>query len=57
MGKEVKTNAMRILDKHNIPYGIILYECDEFVDGLHVAEQTGVPAEQSFKTLILRGKS
>ena len=35
MGKEVKTNAMRILDKNKIPYEIINYECDEFIDGLH----------------------
>ena len=38
MGKEVKTNAMRILDKNKIPYEIINYECDEFIDGLHTAE-------------------
>lgn len=37
MGKEVKTNAMRILDKNKIPYEIINYECDEFIDGLKCA--------------------
>ena len=26
MGKEVKTNAMRILDKNKIPYEILNYE-------------------------------
>lgn len=57
MGKEVKTNAMRILDKNKIPYGIINYECDEFIDGLHTAEKTGAPVEQSFKTLVMQGKS
>ena len=31
MGKEVKTNAMRILDRNKIPYEIINYECDEFI--------------------------
>lgn len=40
MGKEVKTNAMRILDKNKIPYEILNYECDEFIDGLHSAELT-----------------
>ena len=35
MGKEVKTNAMRILDKNKIPYEILNYECGEFIDGLH----------------------
>ena len=57
MGKEVKTNAMRILDKNKIPYEIINYECDEFIDGLHTAETTGAPVEQSFKTLVMQGKS
>ena len=33
------------------------YECDEFIDGLHTAELTGAPVEQSFKTLVARGKS
>ena len=57
MGKEVKTNAMRILDKHKIPYELITYECDEFIDGLHTAQKTGAPVEQSFKTLVMQGKS
>lgn len=57
MGKELKTNAMRILDKNKIPYEIINYECDAFIDGLHTAKKTGAPAEQSFKTLVMQGKS
>lgn len=57
MAKEVKTNAMRILDKNKIPYELITYECDEFIDGLHTAEKTGAPVEQSFKTLVAQGKS
>lgn len=57
MGKEVKTNAIRILDKHKIPYELITYECDEFIDGLHTAQKTGAPVEQSFKTLVMQGKS
>ena len=55
--KEVKTNAMRILDKNKISYETINYECDEFIDGLHTAEKTGAPVEQSFKTLVAQGKS
>lgn len=55
--KEIKTNAMRILDKHKVAYKVIQYECDEFIDGLHTAEKTGAPVEQSFKTLVLQGKS
>ena len=48
---------MRILDRMKIPYRVIQYECDEFIDGLHTAQKTGAPVEQSFKTLVTRGKS
>lgn len=34
MGKEVKTNAMRILDRQKIPYQLNTYECGEFIDGV-----------------------
>lgn len=57
MSKELKTNAMRILDRKKIPYEIITYECDTFIDGLHTAQKTGAPVEQSFKTLVAQGKS
>ena len=57
MGKEAKTNAMRMLDKQKIPYQVFTYECDEFVDGLHSAELTGRPVDASFKTLVMQGKS
>ena len=55
--KEGKTNAMRILERNKIPYETISYECDEFFDGLHTAEKTGTPVEQTFKTLVAQGKS
>ncbi len=55
--KEIRTNAMRILDKKKIDYEVIQYECGEFVDGIYTAELTGVPREHSFKTLALVGKS
>ena len=48
---------MRILDRNKVSYEIINYECDEFIDGLHTAEKTGAPVEQSFKTLVMRAKS
>ena len=51
--KEIKTNAMRILDRQKIKYEVLQYECDEFIDGLHTAEKTGAPVEQSFKTLVV----
>ncbi len=55
--KEIKTNAMRILDKKNISYQVLQYQCAEFIDGIHTAEKNHVPAKQSFKTLVLQGKS
>lgn len=55
--KENKTNAMRILDKNKINYRIKTYECDEFIDGIHIADMNGDPYEQSFKTLVTVGKS
>lgn len=57
MAKETKTNAVRILDRNKINYELITYECDEFIDGMHTAEITGAPVEQSYKTLVMRGKS
>lgn len=55
--KENKTNAMRILDKNRMSYRTKTYECDEFIDGVHVADLNGDPYDQSFKTLVTVGKS
>ncbi|MFR1684686.1 MAG: hypothetical protein ACLSV3_07240 [Roseburia sp.] len=30
---------------------------DEFIDGIHCADITGAPYEQSFKTLVMEGKA
>ena len=57
MKKDTKTNAMRILDKEKISYTPFYYECDEFVDGVHIADMLGQPYESSFKTLVMQGKS
>ncbi|MCD7820480.1 MAG: Cys-tRNA(Pro) deacylase, partial [Lachnospiraceae bacterium] len=50
--KDVKTNAMRILDRMKIPYTFQTYECDEFIDGQHAADLLGFPHEIVFKTLV-----
>ena len=57
MAKEQKTNAMRILDKNKIAYTVNTYECDEFIDGVTVADQLGQAYESSYKTLVAVGKS
>lgn len=55
--KDIKTNAMRILDKNKITYEVNTYECDEFIDGIHIAQQNGQDPEISYKTLVMVGKS
>lgn len=55
--KEVKTNAMRILDKKKVAYRVNSYVCDEFIDGVHIADKLGQSYDQSFKTLVAVGKS
>ncbi|MBQ8612839.1 MAG: Cys-tRNA(Pro) deacylase [Ruminiclostridium sp.] len=57
MAKEVKTNAMRFLEQKKIPYTMNSYECDEFVDGITVAEKLGQDPALTFKTLVAKGKS
>ena len=57
MAKEAKTNAMRMLDRQKVKYEALSYECDEFIDGIHCADITGAPYDQSFKTLVMEGKS
>lgn len=55
--KELKTNAMRMLDKLKIPYEYLTYECDEFISGVSTADKTGLPHEMVYKTLVTTGKS
>lgn len=57
MGKELKTNAMRFLDTKKIAYEVQDYQCDEFIDGVHVAEKLGQPLDETFKTIVAQGKS
>ena len=55
MGKETKTNAMRILDRMKIPYTLNQYNCEEFIDGVHIADMLGQSYEESFKTIVTVG--
>ena len=55
--KDVKTNVMRILEKENIPYQHFTYECEEFVDGIQVADMLSLPHEKVYKTLVTQGNS
>ncbi len=55
--KPVVTNAMRKLSIAKIPFESIEYEVDEVGDnfGVKIAELTGIPCQQSFKTLVAKG--
>ena len=55
--KEIKTNAMRLLESMKIPFTHYTYECDEFVDGIQVADMLGLPHEKVYKTLVTVGNS
>lgn len=57
MAKEQKTNAMRMLDKLEIPYEFKTYECENFVDGVQIAKLLGQSPDVTFKTLVTIGKS
>ena len=48
---------MRFLDRNKIPYEYQTYECDEFIDGISVADKIGLPHEQVYKTLVTVGKA
>ena len=51
-----KTNAIRILEKENIPHSIHTYSVDESdLSGITVANKIGVEPERVFKTLVTRG--
>ena len=55
--KEIKTNAMRILDRQKIKYEVFQYECDEFIDGLHTAEKPARRSSSRLKRLWHREKA
>jgi Cys-tRNA(Pro)/Cys-tRNA(Cys) deacylase len=52
----MKTNAVRVLDNLGIRYELRDYEVDpEDLSAEAVARKVGLPAEQVFKTLVVRG--
>jgi Cys-tRNA(Pro)/Cys-tRNA(Cys) deacylase len=52
-GKQVKTNAVRILDGENVSYELMEYDVnDGLLDGISVAGKTGQAVETVYKTLV-----
>ncbi len=55
---QVKTNAMRILDKKKIHYNVITYDNqDGKIDGISVAHKIGKDPQLVYKTLVTQGNS
>ncbi|MBR5485690.1 MAG: Cys-tRNA(Pro) deacylase [Oscillospiraceae bacterium] len=55
---QVKTNAMRFLDKQKAQYKTHFYDsADGAIDGISVAAKVGISAEKVFKTLVTQGSS
>jgi Cys-tRNA(Pro)/Cys-tRNA(Cys) deacylase len=53
-----KTNAMRLLSAAGVSYIVKEYPVDESdLSAVHAAKFLDIPAEQVFKTLVLRGAS
>lgn len=58
MGKNKKTNAMRILDGDKIEYNTYTYDNkDGRIDGISVAEKIGKSNKYVYKTLVVQGNS
>ena len=55
--KDDKTNVMRLLDQHGVPYTPHFYDPDGPIDGFSVAQAVGADPEAVFKTLVTRGAS
>lgn len=53
--KEIKTNAMRILDRMKISYAHYTYECEAFIDGMQIVEKLGLDPQKVYKTLVTEG--
>ena len=56
MGKQDKTNCMRVLESKKISYTPHLYEADPTLTGEDIARLLGEEPSQVFKTLVTVGK-
>ena len=56
MGKQDKTNCMRVLESKKIPYVPHSYEADPTLSGEDIARLLGENPSQVFKTLVTEGR-
>ena len=55
--RQMKTNAMRMLDNSNVPYQVSEHELkDAFTSGSDLARMFGQDPDRVFKTLVLQAK-
>lgn len=57
MSRQLKTNVMRLLEQHSIPYTEHYYFGTDVKSGIDVAEKMGNNPDHQFKTLVTEGKS
>ena len=56
--KTEKTNAVRLVEKAGVDYTLHTYDgSDGNIDGVSVANKTGMPVKKVFKTLVTVGQS
>jgi len=51
--RPAKTLAMRVLEGHGVPYTPLYYDVEDHLSATEVAAAVGLPAEQTFKTLVV----
>lgn len=54
--KQIKTNAMRLLEEKKIDYVAYEYESKGFLSGTEVAHKLGFDTKKVFKTLVTQGE-
>lgn len=58
MAKEIRTNAMRILEALGIEYKKHSYEVDEeHLDAVHAAKEVGIETERIYKTIVMKNSN
>lgn len=55
--KAGKTNALREIEAAGIEHQFIMFECDEALSGVEVADKLGQDPDRVFKTLVTQAKS
>lgn len=55
--KEIKTNAIRIVEANSLNYETHRYDPDNGIDGVSVSISTGMDPNKVFKTLVVVGAS